>query len=229
MVEQGGTPDWVVVAMGSGVTVHSVWKGFRELEIIGLIDETPKLIGVQAEGCSPITEAFHGNKTSTKKQDTYTVATAIRNREPRYGPLAIEALQESKGISVTVTDNEMLETGKEIARTEGIFAEPASAATVACLGKLVKDGIIKKNETVVSLITSSGLKTNDILQTLSRRKKTTGMGSRLATKESLLKQISLGKTYGYSLWKNLDRKLRLSGIITLQIFFKNHCFLPIIS
>ena len=212
MVEQGGTPDWVVVAMGSGVTVHSVWKGFRELEIIGLIDETPKLIGVQAEGCSPITEAFHGNKTSTKKQDTYTVATAIRNREPRYGPLAIEALQESKGISVTVTDNEMLETGKEIARTEGIFAEPASAATVACLGKLVKDGIIKKNETVVSLITSSGLKTNDILQTLSRRKKTTGMGSRLATKESLLKQISLGKTYGYSLWKNLDRKMTIGAV-----------------
>jgi len=116
MAEQGGTPDWVVVAMGSGVTLHSVWKGFKELEIMGLIDETPKLVGVQAEGCSPITEAFLGTKIP-KKHDTYTVATAIRNQEPRYGPLAIEALKESRGLSVTVSDSEMLEYGKEIART----------------------------------------------------------------------------------------------------------------
>jgi len=213
MAEQGGTPDWVVVAMGSGVTVHSVWKGFKELEIMGFIDETPKLVGVQAEGCSPITEAFLGAvEVPFKKHDTYTVATAIRNREPRYGPLAIEALKESKGLSVTVTDSEMLEYGKEIARTEGIFAEPASAATVACLDKLVNEGTIGKKETVVSLITSSGLKTNDIIQTLSKRKKTTGIGFRLATKENLLKQISLGKTYGYSLWKNLDRKITIGAV-----------------
>jgi len=211
IAEQGGTPDWVVVAMGSGVTVHSVWKGFKELEIMGLIDETPKLVGVQAEGCSPITEAFLGRKIP-KKHDTYTVATAIRNQEPRYGPLAIEALKKSRGLSVTVSDSEMLEYGKEIARTEGIFAEPASAATVACLDKLVKEGIIGQKETVVSLITSSGLKTNDIIQTLNKRKKTTGMGSKLATKENLLKQVSLGKTYGYSLWKNLDRKMTIGAV-----------------
>ena len=213
IAEQGGTPDWVVVAMGSGVTVHSVWKGFKELEIMGFIDETPKLVGVQAEGCSPITEAFLGSvDVPLKKHDTYTVATAIRNREPRYGPLAINALKESKGLSVTVTDSEMLEYGKEIARTEGIFAEPASAATVACLDKLVNEGTIGQKETVISLITSSGLKTNDIIQTLRKRKKTTGMGSRLATKENLLKQISLGKTYGYSLWKNLDRKMTIGAV-----------------
>ena len=213
MAEQGNVPDWVVIAMGSGVTIHAIWKGFIELEQIGLIDQKPKLIGVQAEGCSPIVQAFtNGQDEPVETKKASTVATAIRNPEPRYGSLALQALRESGGISISVTDEEMIRYGKEIARTEGIFAEPASAATVACLKPLVEDGTINRSERVVSLVTSSGLKTNDIIQSLRHRKKTTGIGSKLATKEALLQHISHGKTYGYALWKKLDRRMTLGAV-----------------
>jgi threonine synthase len=213
LVEQGGVPDWVVVAMGSGVTIHSVWKGFNEMEQIGLIEEKPRLIGVQAEGCAPITQAYlSGEKKPIQFRSSTTVATAIRNPEPRYGALALKALKESDGITVLVSDNNMLNYGREIARTEGIFAEPASAATVACLQYLVEQGTISTGDHVVSLITSSGLKTNDIIKSLKSRKKTAGIGSRLATKESLLTFISQGKTYGYALWKKLDRRMTLGAV-----------------
>jgi DNA-binding transcriptional ArsR family regulator len=106
----------------------------------------------------------------------------------------------------------MLEFGKEIARSEGIFAEPASAASVACLPGLIESGEIDHSDTIVSLITSSGLKTNDILKSLSRRRKSPGLGSRLATKERLLKEISKGQTYGYALWKGMEGELTLGAV-----------------
>ena len=129
LAEQGDPPDWVVVAMGSGQTFHAVWKGFKELEEMGTLAKIPRLIGVQAEGCSPITDAFsQGDVEPSKLEAADTVAKAILNSEPMYGSAALMALKESDGISVTVTDDQMLRYGKEIARLEGIFAEPASAA-----------------------------------------------------------------------------------------------------
>ena len=113
---------------------------------------------------------------------------------------------------MTVTDNEMLRYGKEIARLEGIFAEPASAAAVACLPKLRDEGIIDPKDSIISLITSSGLKTNDIFQSLSSRRRSPGLGSKLATKEHLLKNISRSKTYGYELWKGMGKKMTLGAI-----------------
>jgi len=211
--EQGEVPDWMVVAMGSGVTLHSIWKGFKELEETGRIESRPQLIGVQAAGCSPITEAFISGEGEPIKLDSAdTVAKAIKVSEPRFGAPALRDLQESGGFSVSVTDDEMLRYGKEIARSEGIFVEPASAATVACLPQLVETGAIDRSDSVVSLITSSGLKTNDIIRSLSRRRKSPGLGSRLATKERLLKLISRRKTYGYALWKRIGRKMTLGAV-----------------
>ncbi|MBL7168830.1 threonine synthase [Candidatus Bathyarchaeota archaeon] len=213
LVEQGDPPDWVVVAMGSGQTLYAVWKGFKELEEMGKLTEMPRLIGVQAEGCSPITDAFsHGDVKPSKLEAADTVAKAILNSEPMYGSAALEALKESDGISVTVTDDEMLRYGKEIARLEGIFAEPASAAAVACLPNLLDEGIIDPKDSIISLITSSGLKTNDIFQSLSSRRRSPGLGSKLATKEHLLKNISRSKTYGYELWKGMGKKMTLGAV-----------------
>ena len=213
LAEQGDPPDWVVVAMGSGQTFHAVWKGFKELKDMGMLGEMPRLIGVQAEGCAPITDAFsHGDEVPSKPEAAETVAKAIMNPKPMYGSAALEALRESDGVSVTVTDDEMLRYGKEIARLEGIFAEPASAAAVACLPKLRAEGVIDPKDTVISLITSSGLKTNDIFQSLSSRRRSPGLGSKLATKEHLLKNISRSKTYGYELWKGMGKKVTLGAV-----------------
>jgi threonine synthase len=148
----------------------------------------------------------------SKLEAAETVAKAILNSEPMYGSAALVALKESDGISVTVTDDEMLRYGKEIARLEGIFAEPASAAAVACLPRLRDEGIIDPKDSIISLITSSGLKTNDIFQSLSSRRRSPGLGSKLATKEHLLKNISRSKTYGYELWKGMGKKMTLGAI-----------------
>ncbi len=211
--EQGCVPDWMVVAMGSGVTIHAIWKGFKELEAMDLIEKKPKLIGVQSSGCSPITEAFkRGNEEPVGLDTVKTVATAIKVSKPEYGSAALKALRESGGFSVSVTDKEMLAYGKKIARSEGIFAEPASAATVACLPRLVNLGKINCSDTVASLITSSGLKTNDIIQSLSRRRRSPGLGSMLATKERLLRDISQRRTYGYAIWKSMGREMTLGAV-----------------
>jgi threonine synthase len=213
VAEQGEIPDWMVVAMGSGVTIHSVWKGFKELERMGLIETKPRLIGVQATGCSPITEAFRlGREEPFRLDSADTVAMAIKVSEPRYGDAALKDLRESGGFSVSVSDEGMLDFEKEIARSEGIFVEPASAATVACLPVLIEAGAIDRSDSVVSLITSSGLKTNDIIKSLGGRRRSLGLSSRLATKEQLLKSILKRKTYGYALWKGMGRKMTLGAV-----------------
>ena len=213
LVEQSGVPDWVAVAMGSGVTIHSLWKGFTELEEAGKIDSKPRLIGVQAEGCAPIADAFNKHVDAPMSLETGdTIATAIRVARPMFGAAALRALKESDGLSVTVPDSAMSDYGKEIARHEGIFAEPASAASVAFIPELLERGVIDGSDTVVSIITSSGLKTNDIIRSLSLRRKSPGLGIKLATKERILRRIASKKTYGYALWKALGKELTLGAV-----------------
>lgn len=211
--EQAPVPDWVIVAMGSGVTIHAVWKGYRELEEMGAIVRKPRLVGVQAKGCAPIAEAF------TREEDSpvdvgkaETVAAAIGVAKPIFGGAALKAIRESNGFAVSVADEEMLMAEREIARLEGVYAEPASAATVACLRRLQEDGVIRRNDSVVSLITSSGLKTDDILRSLSRRRKTVGLGASLATKERILRIVQSRKTYGYDLWESMGKSMTLGAI-----------------
>jgi len=213
LAEQGPVPDWMVVAMGSGATTHAVWKGFKELEVMGVIDEKPRLVGVQAAGCPPIAEAFKlGEERPVSVDRAATEATAIRVASPIYGAAALKALRESGGLSISVTDEEMLAAEREIARSEGIYAEPASAATVACLERLVESGEMDRGDSVVSLITSSGLKTDDILRSLSGRRRSPGLGSRLATKERILRTIERRRTYGYDLWNSMGREMTLGAI-----------------
>jgi threonine synthase len=211
--EQAEVPDWVAVAMGSGATIHSIWKGFKELENSGAIDERPRLIGVQAKGCAPIANAQLEKKDEVFELDsTETIAVAIRVAKPLYGSAALQAIKESGGLSVTVTDSSMIDFGKEIARHEGIFAEPASAASVACLSVLLEDGTIDPTDSMVSIVTSSGLKTNDIIRSLSHRQKSPGLGRRLATKGRILRHISLDRTYGYAIWKFLGKEMTLGAV-----------------
>lgn len=213
VVEQIGVPDWVVASMGSGGTIYALWKGFKEIEISGRAGSSPRLIGVQAEGCSPIVGAFlEGEERPKEIVETKTRALAIRVRRPAYGEIALEALRESGGIAVSVKDEEMLKTEMQLAQLEGLFAEPASAATVASLRKLLDRGIFDPSDTVVCLITSSGLKTTDILNTLNKKRKSLGLSYKLATKEKILRTIERSRTYGYDLWKRMGKRMTLGAV-----------------
>ena len=211
--EQGGCPDYLVIAMGSGVTISALWKGYKELMEMRIVKKIPKLVGVQAIGCSPIVSAWQqGLHEPSISKTRATEASAIRVAEPIYGEMALRAIRESNGFAVTVSDEDMITAGREIARMEGIFAEPASASTVACLKDLIIQGIIDKSERVACLITSSGLKTDDILQSLTKRKRTLGLSKTLTTKEKILKQISFSETYGYAVWKSIGKGMTIGAI-----------------
>jgi len=213
VAEQFGVPDWFIVSMGSGGTIHSVWKGFKELQALGKIDTLPRMIGVQADGCAPIVNAhLKGQLEPIAATKPSTHALSILVRSPLNGRWALETIKESKGTAVAVSDSEIFEAEQEVARLEGIFAEPSSSATIAALKKLVHQGAINKNEKVVCLITGSGLKATDVLQALTKRRKTAVVGLELSTKEKILRILSQKDAYGYELWKKLGKSMTRAAV-----------------
>ena len=106
----------------------------------------------------------------------------------------------------------MLDAGMNIARNEGIFAEPASSAPVASLLKKTVKERLDNEAKIVCIITSSGLKTDDILRNITKRKKSPRLGSRLATKEKILRIINQGTTYGYAIWKTLGSDMTIGAV-----------------
>lgn len=211
--EQFGVPDWFIVSMGSGGTIYSIWKGFKELQELGKTKALPKMVGVQPEGCAPIVKAIAENAQKfTKIQKPYTRALAVLVAEPLQGALAMEALKESKGLGLAVSDSEILSAEFQLAKLEGIFAEPASSATIAALRKLVKEGGIDEKDSVACLITGSGLKATDILQALTKKQKTAVLGLELSTKEKILRILTKKDTYGYDLWKKLGKTMTRAAI-----------------
>ena len=213
VTEQFGVPEWFVVPMGSGGTIYSIWKGFQELKQFGITNSLPKMVGVQPEGCASIAKTLmEGRSKLTKTLNPSTRALAVLVAEPLQGELAIKALQESGGLALTVSDSEIFAAELQIAKLEGIFAEPASSATIAALKKLVAEGKMRKYDSVVCLITGSGLKATDVLQGLTKKQKTAGVGLELSTKEKILRILSKRDTYGYDLWKKLGKTMTRAAI-----------------
>lgn len=212
VTEQFEVPDCFVVSMGSGGTIYSIWKGFKDLQALQKIDKIPRMIGVQASGCSPIVEAFEKDKPFSNACDSYTSALGIFVRDPVNGKKALDAIKDSGGAAVTVGDSEIFLAEQEIARLEGLFAEPSSSATIAALKKLLNLGIISRDESVVCLITGSGLKATDVLQALSKKRKTAVVGSDFSTKEKILRILSREDAYGYDLWKKIGKTMTRAAI-----------------
>ncbi|MEM1540282.1 MAG: threonine synthase [Candidatus Bathyarchaeia archaeon] len=211
--EQMGIPDWFIASMGSGGTLYAIWKGFKELEMMGKVNSTPRMVGVQAEGCSPIVKAYMQDlKELVLKTKPLTHALAILVKNPWYGKLALKAIKESHGTATSVSDEEIFSAEQKIAKHEGVFAEPASAATYAALKRLVNEQVIDKKDKVVCLITGSGLKATDILQALTKRRKTAVVGLELSTKEKILRILCERDTYGYELWKKLGKVMTRAAI-----------------
>ena len=210
VTEQFGVPDWFIVSMGSGGTVYSVWKGFAELYELGKIDTLPRIVGVQAEGCSPIVHAYSEAGKGSTKPSTHAIGILVA--EPVQKEMALAAIEQSKGSAVSVTDQEIFSAEQEIAKLEGLFAEPASSGTIAALKKLRRESVIGVDESVVCLITGSGLKATDVLQALSKRRKTALVGAEFSTKEKILRTLDGRDSYGYELWKELGKTMTRSAV-----------------
>ena len=153
-------PDRVVAPMASGSLFTKIWKGFQELEKIGLIQNPKtKMSGAQAQGCSPIATAYEAGSMNfvPQKPDTIARSLAIGNHADGY--YALKTMEETGGGAAMASDAEILEAIQLLAETEGIFAETAGGVTIACLKKLVEQGAINKNEETVAYITGAGLKT----------------------------------------------------------------------
>ncbi len=153
----GDAPDALVLPMGNAGNISAIWKGFREWRRLGRIRRLPRMVGVQAERAAPIVETVRRKADHCRVERPETVATAIRIGAPVNWRKAVSAVLDSGGEAGTVTDAEILRAQQELARTEGLFVEPASAAPLAYLWK----GRLKGAGTVVCVATGHGLKDPD--------------------------------------------------------------------
>ncbi len=153
------SPDRIILPVGNAGNISAIWKGITEFHRAGFIDNLPRMTGIQAEGAAPIAQAvWKGNDDIVPVENPETVATAIRIGAPVSAKKAIRAIYESDGLAETVTDDEILSAQKLLARTEGIGVEPASAASIAGLIKLVNSGKVDKGEQIVCVVTGHVLK-----------------------------------------------------------------------
>lgn len=154
-------PDFVLVSAGDGNIVSGVAKGFAEFHAAGLIERMPRIVAVQSEKSNAIARALAEGSDAVAPVRATTIADSISVDLPRDGEAAVKLVRASGGFAVEVSDESILANIAWLARTTGIFAEPASAATFAGLRKLVAEGTIPRGATVVAISTGSGLKDVD--------------------------------------------------------------------
>ncbi len=147
--------DHVFSPVGNGTLISSTWKAFQEWKTLGFSRTLPKLVGVQAKGCSPITQALSKGRPVRPVRGK-TIAMAIECGDPLDGPRALKAVKESRGYGESVTDKEILKARSLLSRKEGLFVEPAGAASLAGLIKSRKR--LRRARKVVCLLTGHGLK-----------------------------------------------------------------------
>jgi len=167
IVEQLGwqPPDHIITPVGSGAMLLAISKGLDEFEQLGLINSSKvKFTAAQPSGCAPIVEAFHrGSDIIEPVEQPQTLAKSLAIGEPGDGVYVLRKLRECRGYAEAVSDLEIVEGIKLLAETEGIFSEPAGGVVVGALKRLVEDGRVDPDETIVCLITGSGLKAADSL------------------------------------------------------------------
>jgi threonine synthase len=167
IVEQLGwkVPEAVIYPTGGGVGLIGMWKAFEEMECLGWIDgKRPKMIVVQAEGCSPIVKAWgQGQSVSEPWQNAHTIAAGLRVPKPYADYIILDILKKSQGTAITVSDDEMMDACFEWASDEGVFAGPEGAASLFAYRKLRATGFLKQEDTVVLFNTGSGYKYIDVI------------------------------------------------------------------
>jgi len=147
-------PDFHFIPVGNAGNITAYWKGYKEYYQLGKVKKLPRMIGWQAEGAAPIVKGF-------PIKNPQTIATAIKIGNPYSWQPALQAARESNGFIDAVSDDEILYAYKLVASTEGVFCEPASAASVAGVIKSVKKGLFKGGEVITCTLTGNGLKDPD--------------------------------------------------------------------
>ena len=192
IIEQLGwkAPDNIVVPCASGSLLTKIWKSFKEFQEIGVIkDLRTKVFAAQATGCSPISTAIKQDTDIIRPVKPNTIAKSLAIGNPADGYYATKAVKESGGYGEDVSDEEIIDAIKLLAKTEGIFSETAGGVTVAVTKKLIESGKIGRDELTVICITGNGLKTQEALngKTISPHY----IKPNLASFEVVLKKISL--------------------------------------
>lgn len=162
----GKLPDVIIYPTGGGVGLIGMCKAFDEMQEMGWIGtERPRMVSVQAAGCAPIVKAWEAHRESSEFfQNAATLASGLRVPGALGDFIILRMLRQTNGTALSVTDEEMLEAGKQLASHEGIFAAPEGAATVAAARKLANSGWIKPQETVVLFNTGTGYKYSEAWQ-----------------------------------------------------------------
>jgi threonine synthase len=157
-------PDKVFVPVGDGNIISGIWKGFLEFKKIGFIDKLPKLVAVQSEESNAIYKAFTENLEKIPTVSGKTICDSISVKTPRDGFSALLAIKESGGFAINVSDKEVKVSIKEFASKTGIFAEPSASSVYAAFKKAREQKLVEKNDTVLLLITGSGLKDITVIE-----------------------------------------------------------------
>lgn len=163
---QSRAPKFIFVPVSSGGHLIGLIRAFLDLRQNEFIQDLPTFVGVQAKGCAPVAKAYSEGKTRVERiKRAETIAHSISNPDPPGGNIALKLIQENKGMIVSVSDGEILKAQKMLAELEGIFCEPASATALAGLLKIWKKLNLKAADQIVLVITGSGLKTMNVLDT----------------------------------------------------------------
>ena len=155
----GRAPDILAIPVGNAGNITAYWAGFRAYREAGLSDALPRMMGFQAAGAAPIVLGHPVERPET-------IATAIRIGDPASWKQAVAARDESGGLIEAVTDEEILAAYRDLVRMEGIFCEPSSAASVAGIRKLARQGRLHRDATIVCVLTGHGLKDPDTAGTI---------------------------------------------------------------
>ncbi|OGB95547.1 MAG: threonine synthase [candidate division NC10 bacterium RBG_16_65_8] len=155
----GRAPDWILHPAAGSMSVVKNWKGFGELERLGLVRNKPRLVAVQSQNCAPIVAAYQTDRrTVSSVEHRPTIAGGLSIPNPGdLGDLTLQVIRESGGTAVAVTEDEIRWGMQELWR-EGIFSEPTGAVTVPALHRLVEEGKIRSGDTVVCIVTGTGFK-----------------------------------------------------------------------
>jgi len=159
-------PDQLIIPVGSGAMLNAICKGFEELQHVSLLDDVSDMhmIAAQPHGCAPIVDAFKKNSNEViPVENPDTVAKSLAIGDPGDGRYVLKRLQQYNGLAEESNNKEILDAILLLAKTEGIFTEPAGGVAVAVLKKLVEDGKIDKNDNTICYVTGNGLKSTESL------------------------------------------------------------------
>jgi threonine synthase len=162
LAEQFGwtLPDVILYPTGGGTGLIGMWKAFDEMQQMGWIDsKRPRMVSVQAAGCAPIVRAFHaGERFAGEFENAHTQASGLRVPKAIGDFLILDALRESNGTAIAVSDEALIEAVREIGAAEGVFCAPEGAACLPALREMIEKDLVKENETVVIFNTGAGVK-----------------------------------------------------------------------